>query len=100
MWCAPNLYRSTQVKVQERLIDVIATERFYAQIGEDWKGQRIPLELLDQVDGFDHTTNVKVIMATNTNKLDPALLHYYRVVVLIVKYNYTCLILFCTINGR
>merc|ERR1712152_42631 len=37
--------------------------------------QRILLELLNQMDGFDQTTNVKVIMATNKiDTLDPALL--------------------------
>ena len=37
--------------------------------------QRILLELLNQMDGFDQTTNVKVIMATNrADTIDPALL--------------------------
>jgi 26S proteasome regulatory subunit T3 len=37
--------------------------------------QRILIELLNQMDGFDQTTNVKVIMSTNRHDtLDPALL--------------------------
>ena len=77
-------------------IDAIATKRFDAQTGADREVQRILLELLNQVcickevpaeiyvnllplsfqmDGFDQTTNVKVIMATNRqDTLDPALL--------------------------
>merc|ERR1719311_215047 len=56
-------------------IDAIATKRFDAQTGADREVQRILLELLNQMDGFDQTTNVKVIMATNRqDPLDPALL--------------------------
>jgi len=56
-------------------IDSIATKRFDAQTGADREVQRILLELLNQMDGFDQTTNVKVIMATNrADTLDPALL--------------------------
>lgn len=56
-------------------IDAIATKRFDAQTGADREVQRILLELLNQMDGFDQTTNVKVIMATNRqDTLDPALL--------------------------
>ena len=37
--------------------------------------QRILIELLTQMDGFDKNTNVKVIMATNReDTIDPALL--------------------------
>ena len=46
-------------------IDAVATKRFDAQTGADREVQRILLELLNQMDGFDQTTNVKVIMATN-----------------------------------
>jgi len=34
-------------------IDAIATKRFEAQTGADSEAQRILLELLDQMDGFD-----------------------------------------------
>lgn len=43
-------------------IDAIATKRFDAQTGADREVQRILLELLNQMDGFDQTTNVKVII--------------------------------------
>lgn len=37
--------------------------------------QRVLIELLNQMDGFDQSTNVKVIMSTNrADTLDPALL--------------------------
>jgi 26S proteasome regulatory subunit T3 len=56
-------------------IDSIATKRFDAQTGADREVQRILLELLNQMDGFDQSSNVKVIMATNrADTLDPALL--------------------------
>jgi len=56
-------------------IDAVATKRFDAQTGADREVQRILLELLNQMDGFDQEVNVKVIMATNrADCLDPALL--------------------------
>ncbi|KAI9297607.1 26S protease regulatory subunit 6B [Neoconidiobolus thromboides FSU 785] len=56
-------------------VDAIATKRFDAQTGADREVQRILLELLNQMDGFDQTANVKVIMATNrADTLDPALM--------------------------
>jgi len=56
-------------------IDAIATKRFDAQTGADREVQRILLELLNQMDGFDQSTTIKVIMATNrADTLDPALL--------------------------
>ncbi|KPI83353.1 putative Proteasome regulatory ATPase subunittcc1l83 [Leptomonas seymouri] len=56
-------------------VDSIATKRFDAQTGADREVQRVLVELLTQMDGFDQTTNVKVIMATNRwDTLDPALL--------------------------
>lgn len=41
-------------------IDAIATKRFDAQTGADREVQRILLELLNQMDGFDQDSNVKV----------------------------------------
>lgn len=56
-------------------IDSIATKRYDAQTGADREVQRVLIELLTQMDGFDKDTNVKVIMATNrADTLDPALL--------------------------
>merc|ERR1712054_564219 len=56
-------------------VDAVGTKRFDSQTGADQEVQRILLELLNQMDGFDQTTNVKVIMATNrADTLDPALL--------------------------
>ena len=56
-------------------VDAIATKRFDAQTGADREVQRILLELLNQMDGFDQDHTVKVIMATNrSDSLDAALL--------------------------
>jgi len=56
-------------------IDAIATKRFDAQTGADREVQRILLELLNQMDGFEQQKSIKVIMATNrADTLDPALL--------------------------
>ena len=45
-------------------IDAIATKRFDAQTGADREVQRILLELLNQMDGFDQGSNVKVTPST------------------------------------
>jgi len=44
-------------------IDAIATKRFDAQTGADREVQRILLELLNQMDGFDQGSNVKVCIS-------------------------------------
>lgn len=44
-------------------VDAIATKRFDAQTGADREVQRILLELLNQMDGFDQGSNVKVSRA-------------------------------------
>ena len=41
-------------------VDAIATRRFDAQTGADREVQRILLEILTQMDGFDQAVNVKV----------------------------------------
>ena len=41
-------------------IDATATERFNAQTGADREVQPILLELLNRMDGFDQSSNVKV----------------------------------------
>lgn len=56
-------------------VDAIGQKRFDSGTGADREVQRVLLELLTQMDGFDQSTNVKVIMATNRiDTLDPALL--------------------------
>jgi SpoVK/Ycf46/Vps4 family AAA+-type ATPase len=49
-------------------IDAIATKRFDAQTGADREVQRILLELLNQMDGFDQGSNVKVNMHSFLSK--------------------------------
>lgn len=56
-------------------IDSVGTKRYDSNTGADREIQRVLMELLNQMDGFDQTTNVKVVMATNRpDTLDPALL--------------------------
>ncbi|OQS54494.1 26S [Ecytonucleospora hepatopenaei] len=56
-------------------IDAIATKRFDSATSADREVQRVLIELLNQMDGFDQSNNVKVIMATNRpDSIDPALL--------------------------
>lgn len=56
-------------------VDSIATKRFDASTSADREVQRVLIELLNQMDGFDQNSNVKVIMATNRpDTIDPALL--------------------------
>ncbi|KAF0905791.1 hypothetical protein E2562_008843 [Oryza meyeriana var. granulata] len=56
-------------------VDAVATVRRDSGSGADRHVQRVLMELLIQMDGFDDSTNVRVIMATNrAGDLDPALL--------------------------
>ena len=56
-------------------IDSIGSTRIESGGGGDSEVQRTMLELLNQLDGFESTKNIKVIMATNRiDILDSALL--------------------------
>lgn len=60
-------------------IDAIATKRFSSDTNGDREVQRTMLELLNQLDGFNSSTDIKVIAATNrVDILDPALLRSGR----------------------
>lgn len=61
-------------------IDAIGSKRYDSTSGGEREIQRTMLELLNQLDGFDVRTDVKVIMATNRiNALDPALIRPGRI---------------------
>lgn len=62
-------------------IDSIGSTRLESSSGSgDSEVQRTMLELLSQLDGFESTQNIKVIMATNRiDILDPALLRPGRI---------------------
>ncbi|XP_003386739.1 PREDICTED: 26S protease regulatory subunit 6A-B [Amphimedon queenslandica] len=60
-------------------LDAIGTKRFASEKEGDREVQRTMLELLNQLDGFSSTSEVKVIAATNrVDTLDPALLRSGR----------------------
>eukprot|EP01116_Phalansterium_solitarium_P004488 TRINITY_DN15504_c0_g1_i1.p1 TRINITY_DN15504_c0_g1~~TRINITY_DN15504_c0_g1_i1.p1 ORF type:complete len:428 (-),score=67.34 TRINITY_DN15504_c0_g1_i1:99-1382(-) len=60
-------------------LDAIGTKRFDSDISGDREVQRTMLELLNQLDGFSSTDDIKVIAATNRiDILDPALLRSGR----------------------
>ncbi|CAK9300206.1 unnamed protein product [Gordionus sp. m RMFG-2023] len=60
-------------------LDAIGTKRFDSERAGDREVQRTMLELLNQLDGFSSSSDVKVIAATNrVDILDPALLRSGR----------------------
>ena len=61
-------------------IDAVGTKRYDSTSGGEREIQRTMLELLNQLDGFDARTDVKVILATNKiESLDPALIRPGRI---------------------
>merc|ERR1712137_1003447 len=61
-------------------IDAVGTKRKESQSGGEREIQRTMLELLNQLDGFDNKSDIKVLMATNRiDSLDPALIRPGRI---------------------
>ena len=61
-------------------IDAVGTKRYDANSGGEREIQRTMLELLNQLDGFDNKSDIKVLMATNRiDSLDPALIRPGRI---------------------
>lgn len=61
-------------------IDSIGSSRVEGSSGGDSEVQRTMLELLNQLDGFESSKDIKIIMATNRlDILDPALLRPGRI---------------------
>ena len=61
-------------------IDAVGTKRYDSNSGGEKEIQRTMLELLNQLDGFDNKSDIKVIMATNKiDSLDPALIRPGRI---------------------
>ena len=61
-------------------IDAVGSKRYDTSSGGEKEVQRTMLELLNQLDGFDSKSDVKVILATNKiESLDPALIRPGRI---------------------
>lgn len=52
-------------------LDAIGTKRFDSELSGDREVQRTMLELLNQLDGFSSTADIKVIAATNRIGIQP-----------------------------
>jgi len=71
-------YAPTIIFIDE--IDAVGLKRYDSQSGGEREIQRTMLELLNQLDGFDSHTDIKVVMATNRiDSLDPALIRPGRI---------------------
>ncbi|KAI5181837.1 26S proteasome regulatory subunit T2 [Nematocida sp. AWRm80] len=75
---AAEQYAPTIIFIDE--IDAIGTKRYDTTSGGEKEIERTMLELLNQLDGFDTSSDIKVIMATNRiESLDPALIRPGRI---------------------
>lgn len=75
---AAEMYAPSIIFIDE--IDAIGTKRYDTRSGGEKEIERTMLELLNQLDGFDTSSEVKVIMATNRiETLDPALIRPGRI---------------------
>lgn len=84
-------------------LDAIGTKRFDSEKAGDREVQRTMLELLNQLDGFSSTADIKVIAATNrVDILDPALLRSGNFLYLYYEFYYNSSLVLakylCTVN--
>ena len=74
------------LKSHQKSPDNVSATRFDSEKAGDREVQRTMLELLNQLDGFSSTTDIKVIAATNrVDILDPALLRLGNPAVIVEK---------------
>ncbi|KAI5190561.1 26S proteasome regulatory subunit T2 [Nematocida minor] len=75
---AAEMYAPTIIFIDE--IDAIGAKRYDTNSNGEKEIERTMLELLNQLDGFDTSSDIKVIMATNRiESLDPALIRPGRI---------------------
>lgn len=81
-------------------IDAIGTKRFDSEKSGDREVQRTMLELLNQLDGFSSSANVKIIAATNrADILDPALMRSGESLIISLLKLDVCYIHVCFVLG-